>query len=307
VEESHPKDDPFLRQVETTIDSIVQHYRAAYGLDILSNINHSMKQEAIFSAIPVEERETVGITRHLHKRLQGMGKNEMCRRCWLLRRYCICHSLQPIPLPSYIRRIFILAHHKEIGMSLDTMKVILCAYPEACRLVVAGLPEQASLTELQLALQVPSTLLLYPYKNSLTFDTLWQQRGERNDPDRGLIRAATTALSQPFDIVLIDATWEQARRIFLRYFSSSSIQVNRVQLSPASLASLPDAGRQLRPHPVDLREIATAQALLLLLQEMDAVLSDAPGSGRTLDALLLYQQVASTAVGQQIGTKAQSN
>jgi DTW domain-containing protein YfiP len=293
----HSADDRFLQQVETIVSSIIQRYKTTYGLDILSTNHNNTKNQDVYSSISVEERETVGIVRHLHKRLQVLEKNEMCRRCWLQQRNCICQSLRPIQLPSYIHRIFLLSHHKEIGMSIDTMKIILCAFPEACRLVVAGLPEQASVLELQLALQAPSTLLLYPYENSPTFAKLYQQRPADAD-DCTAMRTSTSAASTPFDIVLIDATWEQARRIFHRYLSSSSIQATRVQLSPASLAALPDAGRQLRPHPVPLREIATAQALLLLGQEMGAVLSDAPGMERTWDALLHYQVVASTAVSQ---------
>jgi DTW domain-containing protein YfiP len=257
-----------------------------YGLDILSN--NSTKQHTVYSSIPEKDREMVGIARHLHKRLRVLEKNHTCRRCWLEEQYCICHSLQPIQLPSYIHRIFLLTHFKEIGMSIDTMKIILCAFPDACRLVVAGLPQQATMTEMLSALNSPSTLLLYPYENAKTFATILQE-----DP-------TFSSASSPFDIVLIDATWEQARRIFHRYLAQPCPAV-RVQLSDTSL---PDAGRQLRPHPLDHREIATAEGLRRLGQEMGAVLDGAgggPPNGTTEDALLHYQRVASRAAGRQIG------
>ena len=54
-------------------------------------------------------------------------------------------------LPDRVNRIFVLTHHKEIGMFVDTAKLIAMAYPQQTRLVVAGLPAryQAAMKELQ--------------------------------------------------------------------------------------------------------------------------------------------------------------
>ena len=290
TEISYSTDDRFLRHVETTVHDIARQFQTIYGgLDIVSQAQH----QNLYSSIPLEERETVGIVRHLHKRLRVLKENGVCRRCWLQKQYCICHELQPIPLPSFIHRIFLLTHHKEIGMSIDTMKIILCAYPEACRLVVAGLSRQTTMTELLVAMKKPSTLLLYPYDESTkTFASLTQ---EKEDPPPE--NAATQ-----FDIVLVDATWEQARRIVRRYLASNANAATWIQLLPASLVALPDAGRQLRPHPIDVREIATAQALLLLFQEMGVgLLRDHSSVHATSDALLHYQHIAAEAAGRQIG------
>ena len=41
-----------------------------------------------------------------------------------------------------IRQIYLLAHHKEIGLAVDTFKYIVVAYPNSCRLVVNGIDEK---------------------------------------------------------------------------------------------------------------------------------------------------------------------
>jgi hypothetical protein len=38
-----------------------------------------------------------------------------------------------------VRRLFVLMHHKEVGLAVDTAKLLLAAYPEVARLAVGGL------------------------------------------------------------------------------------------------------------------------------------------------------------------------
>jgi hypothetical protein len=376
------KDDRFLRQVETTIQRVVDHYRSSYGLDILlqrrtpnhndnnnvnnnnnnnnnnnSNNNNNTVYDVPYTAIPIhEEREMVGIVRHLHERMQSIQQQHICRRCWLQCTYCICHQLIPILphllLPTtttttttigssiwMIRRIFLLTHHKEIGMMMDTMKVILCAFPEVCRLVVAGIPGpyQDSMTELMTALSHHQkdddhhhhswTLVLYPAEDAKTFSTFWeeqqcsqQQQQQKESTTTTTTTTTTDVLLSPVDIVVMDGTWEQTRRFYNRYIrssnstttmpsssSSSKTSVQCIQLSSESLRSLqpqeefgegkesnvndntnnnhtnhphhPHYGRQLRPHPIAIREIATAYALQLLLQDIVSVMGTTTTTG----------------------------
>jgi hypothetical protein len=390
------KDDRFLRQVETTIQRVVDHYRSSYGLDILlqrrtnnnnnnnSNNNNNTVYDVPYTAIPIhEEREMVGIVRHLHERMQSIQQQHICRRCWLQCTYCICHQLIPILphllLPTttttttrigssiwMIRRIFLLTHHKEIGMMMDTMKVILCAFPEVCRLVVAGIPGpyQDSMTELMTALSHhqkddhqtdhddnhPSwTLVLYPAEDAKTFSTFWeeqQQQQQQQQQQKESTTTTTDVLLSPIDIVVMDGTWEQTRRFYNRYIrsssttmpssSSSKTSVQCIQLSSESLRSLqpqeefgegkksnvndntnnnhtnhphhPHYGRQLRPHPIAIREIATAYALQLLLQDIVSVMgttttgTGAVGTGNCHSppcTFYEYQQIATMAALRQ--------
>ena len=39
-----------------------------------------------------------------------------------------------------MRRLFVLIHHKEVALAVDTAKLLAMAYPSCCRLVLGALP-----------------------------------------------------------------------------------------------------------------------------------------------------------------------
>ena len=145
----------------------------------------------------------------------------------------------------------------------------------------------------------------------------------------------TTSTQETFDLIVLDGTWEQARRLYKRYIPPDGGDGDgdggprRVQLSPESLRTFDgkqndddnndnndDAdnnddqaftGRQLRRHPIAAREIATAHALQLLLQDIVAATDNSgnsnhhPQQPQYYDIFGKYQQIASAAASAQLG------
>jgi DTW domain-containing protein YfiP len=301
-------DDRFLQQIQATIDIVIQHYDQTYNIDIVQKDDTTMKL-MFDSKVPPSEREVINIVRYLDDRIQRMKQQNICRRCWYPKpKYCICATLQPMILPKYIQQIYILAHYKEIGLMIDTMKLLLCAYPNKCQLVVGGISEQyqTSMRNMSTLIQEKEnhnihnntkTLVLFPSTDAITFPTYYeQQRRQQHGNIDGYNNNSDNNTDHPpmYNIIVIDATWEQARRLYHRHImqsqTSSSPASNQslvhIQLSETSLQSLhqrrgldgepqPDGtiqkimmGQQLRPHPLSVREIATAHAVQLLLRDM---------------------------------------
>merc|ERR1712038_1607514 len=145
-------------------------------------------------SLPPSQRESVGIAIHLYNRLYSLTKNNDCRRCWLQAAHCICPSTPPLENEDdhdchndgrdgdsggaipYINRLFLLTHHKEIGMAVDTAKLILGCFPVSCRLVIGGLDGefQRSMVELDDAMQQKDRkcMVLFPSDGALTYSEL---------------------------------------------------------------------------------------------------------------------------------------
>ncbi len=293
-------DDRFLQQIQATIDNVIQHYDQTYNSNVVQKDDTAMNN-MFDSNIPPSEREVINIVRYLDDRIQRMKQQDICRRCWYPKpKYCICATLQPMILPGYIQQIYILAHYKEIGLMIDTMKLLLCAYPNICQLVVGGISEQyqTSMCDMSALIQGENnhnkntkTLVLFPSSDAITFPTYFeQQRRQYSSIDRHNNNNITDH-APIYNIIVVDATWEQARRLYNRHIiqpQTSSSSANdqslvHIQLSETSLQSLHQQhgldgqqsdgtikmmGQQLRPHPISVREIATAHAVQLLLHDL---------------------------------------
>jgi DTW domain-containing protein YfiP len=303
-------DDRFLQQIEETIENVVRQYDQTYNINIIQK-DETTAKKIFISNVPPSEREVINIVRYLHDRIRRMKRQDICRRCWYPKlRYCICATLQPMALPRYIQQIFILTHYREIGMMIDTMKILLCAYPNLCQLVVGGISEQyqTSMQNMTALIQGKGknnhntcsinntkTLVLFPSSDAVTFPTYYQLQEQQMrqfqsiDGHSNNISWQTDQLPL-YNIIVIDATWEQARRLYQRHIvqlhttsSTAEQSLVHIQLSETSLqtlnkhhgrdgtqpkGSIKMMGQQLRPHPISVREIATAHAVQLLLRDM---------------------------------------
>jgi DTW domain-containing protein YfiP len=292
----------FLAQVELSVARVLKKYQSSRDDGI-----HSTHIEIL--QIPPAERETVGVALNLDQRLQALRRNNDCPRCWMQRAHCICSKCPPVDYKNnndnnkrttiritsseqqqHLNRIFLLMHHKEIGLKVDTAKLILACFPHHCRLVVAGISGdyQDSMKELEMALQTrrDKCLVLFPDDTAETFqEILLDSRNtspatkknggvhHQNDGD--------SDNNNNWDIIVIDGTWTQARRMMSRYLPTEEDGgPRRVQLSAAAVATLDEssssiaspttittlstsrgsgmnAGHQLRRHAVTWRQVGT--------------------------------------------------
>jgi DTW domain-containing protein YfiP len=242
----------------------------------------------------------------LSERVRRAFERNDCPRCWLPQANCICPLTPAVDASSddssssssqklrCVNRIFVLMHQKEICLSVDTAKMILAAYPENCRLVVAGIgPEyQDSMKELEDALQngAETCLILFPSPEATTVAD--------SDSLQSRLRAG-----RKVDVVVIDGTWKQARKIYHRYIQSRQSPNNlaHIRLTDRALAQIAGSsggkgggdsgdGRQLRPHPEAWREIGTCAATRYLLQDLEGDDGSGGTDGRYGDHVLARYQ-----------------
>jgi DTW domain-containing protein YfiP len=281
-------DASFLQQVEASVGRVLSKYNQTDILDL-----------------PPNERESLGIARNLDERIRAFRRNNDCPRCWMQRAHCICSDCPPLEESDWpVNRVFVLMHHKEICLTVDTAKIIFAAFPKSARLVVGGIsPEyQPSMQELLDALSESSCFVLFPSEDAETFESLSVRDGDAE-------RRFNLGNGKKMDLIIIDGTWEQARRLYKRYIPPrANGGPRRVQLTDQALSTLTTpvigasgafTGRQLRRHPELYREISTLAAMRLLLLDMDAAWN--PSLTRSWDILAEYQVRADTAAIRQLG------
>ena len=341
----------FLDEVEQTISTVFQKIGNPDTIDIES-------------LQPMSKRESLGVANRLNIRLNALNRNNDCRRCWLQRRHCVCETCIPLEdhnncmhsqkvmLPNItttasIGRIFLLMHHKEIGLAVDTAKYILAALPGRCRLVVGGIGEeyQPSMKEMMDSMRSGDTnhrqrcLVLFPTEDAKPFQELLcdfesndDSSSQEDAPSSSSIQSAddTTSKSDgPYDIVVIDGTWSQARKLHSRLPTSANVR--RVCLSDEAVKILGSStndhtcnnnfasdimpatgcdGRQLRRHPIKWREVSTLEATRLLLRDMNMAIAGTDSSKSSNDdddsntvwgRLKEYQCVGDQAARRQLG------
>lgn len=199
--------------------------------------------------------------------------------------HCYCSKIPPLKPEEHllqVENIFVLMHHKEIGLSVDTAKLIWAAFPNQTQVVVGGLGTQPSLQEMQESIQRNEAVVLFPgdplvvptIQHMLQAESL--NRTSAAEDDSNIVTPSTSSNEPckkiPFrSLILIDGTWVQARRLYAKHIAavqekeSGRVVVPQVQLNP--ITELASDGRQARPHPLDVREISTAHALELFLRE----------------------------------------
>jgi DTW domain-containing protein YfiP len=357
--DEHEKNDArsFLGEIETTVSNVLSHY----AIDDSGAVD--------MQDLPESAREAVGVAKHLDQRLANAQRNNDCRTCWLQRAHCICQDCPPAVVNravdkvdidaavtnntpntnikpnnnrvARLQRLFLVYHHKEICLAVDTAKLLASTLYSAeldssqVRVVVGGIPAefQESMKELEEAVQQKqagggtSCLVLFPDDTARTwrdFQVEQQQqqqqqhiRNNDDDSDRNNINSETDTAD--YDVIVLDGTWEQARKLYRRYVpEEESGGPYRIQLELEALekivgvsgasvsnsgeddgnadanASGTGTGRQLRRHPVLWREIGTTAATGSLLQDMDP-----DGPWETI--LAQYQQRADAGARAQLG------
>lgn len=295
-----PIADDFLKQVEKTVERV------------LSQADASSRN--IMDLEPAG-REALGVARHLDRRLVDLRRNNLCPTCWMQRKHCICQQCKPVDtlLPkSKLGRIFLLMHHKEIGLKIDTAKLILASFPTKCRLVVGGIgPEyQDSMKELQQAMEQNNKqcLVLFPDDSAKTFAEIVEQN-HHGDSQQDV--ESSTEDQESWDLIVIDGTWAQARKLNARYLPEQAEGgPRRVQLSPQAVAmlerettdGLANAGHQLRRHCTTWRQVGTFEATRLFLR--DLLFHDYPDSSSPARTpwgqMESYQEIANEAARKEL-------
>jgi DTW domain-containing protein YfiP len=283
-----------LDGVEDAVDAVFSHYQS-------QNPNKSSLYDTI-TTFPPKDREAIGVASKLRKRLDSFARNGDCRRCWLQKRHCICSSCRSLGDIEKVNRLFLLTHHKEICMVVDTAKIILYSFPNTTRLVVNGIERefQPSMGEMMDsytdALAGRSKcLILFPTDDAKTFDVIEKEPiGQDVNTDNSDNR---------WDLIVIDGTWSQARKMHAKHFPEESKEgLYRVQLSVDAVQRLDgddkDAkGHQLRRHPTKWREISTMEATRLLLKDIHTDGEFEEGS----DAMSEFQDILNAAARKQLG------
>eukprot|EP00977_Amphora_coffeiformis_P011096 scaffold2655_cov179-Amphora_coffeaeformis.AAC.29 len=277
-----------------------------------------------------DDRESFAVAKNLDVRLRSFRRNGDCGRCWLQKAHCICDEIPSLEHPEVkididqdpvtssllgglVRRMFVLTHHKEICLVVDTAKLIVASLPDTCRLVVAGISPnfQDSMDEmLQCIRNDPSScIVLFPSEDAKTYAEITNN----NNSDIGENQVVP---SQGWDVIVIDGTWEQARKMYQRYLKAGRKDGGKgllhVKLSDASLAAILTTatkgsinnndnsssqytGMQLRRHPEEWRQISTLTATRLLLTEM------VPEKVTEWNKMMDYQIIGDQAARKQLG------
>lgn len=275
--------------------------------------------------LPAVDREAVAVASRLSKRFTSLAKNNDCPNCWMQRAHCICSQIKSIEhlLPSNLDRVFLILHHKEMGLAVDTAKLLLISMPTKARLVINGIGEefQDSMQELRDAIACNGNdgskrecIVLFPSDDASTFSDLilFDDEGAKKHDEKTM-----------YDVIIIDGTWQQARKIHQRYIPSvKEGGPRRVCLSQEALDILGGAtsskvveeekgtGRQLRRHPIQWKEVSTLEATRLLFRDMIQVENGYPDTTqkgtvpegeKCYDLLRKFQVLSDGAALRQLG------
>mmetsp|Transcript_28489 Transcript_28489/g.60693 ORF Transcript_28489/g.60693 Transcript_28489/m.60693 type:complete len:481 (+) Transcript_28489:15-1457(+) len=356
-----------LDQVDDAINSTKLHYQQQQITQDDSPESQKQMMQLLNTHqnilnFPPKDREAIGVVSNLEGRLRGLANSGDCRRCWLQKRHCICEHCVPLEgneslnnnkrgIPN-VKRLFLLTHHKEIGLTVDTAKLILSTFPTTTRLVVSGIGRefQPSMGEMLDAVSNAANsshshtttdgdggsgddrhktngggkcLILFPTEDATTFDDIKEDILKKKDAgsimDEQTSSSINNDIDEGWDVVVIDGTWSQARKMHAKYLQESEGCLYRVQLSDEAVKVLggsPDSslhadgddgsvassrniakGHQLRRHPIKWREISTLEATRLLLNDMH---TDGQFEEHS-NAMAYYQEIGNDAAKRQLG------
>ncbi len=159
-------------------------------------------------------------------------RNSHCLRCYQRREICICPILPTVQTRA---AFIILRHITEAWRPSNTGRLVTLTMPNS-RIISCGGGDRIGPSSLDdELLQAPGTWLLWP-------------DGPGSDPER-------SELIQPSRIVVLDATWHQARRLYTRTPALSTLP--RLAL-PAPKRSRDRLREQHRPDGMSTLEAVAA-------------------------------------------------
>jgi len=318
------KSTPIMKQENHPAVTVPRHYRSRAIDDLEETLNSVLSKYGVgggpvndnILSLPRTEREAVAVSRRLHERLRRAANTGVfCRSCWLQRAHCVCDRLvplitssdekyrlrQPLSVPFPVRTLFVLMHHKEAMLAVDTAKVMLSTFPDA-RLVVGGIGTeyQKNMDQMLRSLESGRAMVLFPGDSATEYAEMmaqkiktWSKRERADDDDNCDVHFSVSSLL-PIDLIVIDGTWSQARRLYaslpakakasclklsdcaIRLVGNSTCvaaadktgEDSRSSFYKASTTTGGGDGRQMRRHDIRWREISTLEAVRLLLKDM---------------------------------------
>ena len=211
----------------------------------------------------------------------------------------------------------------------------MAAFPKTTRLVVSGIGReyQSTMDEMLHAISDATMsrnrcLILFPSDDALTFDEIMddlrtkeknmhKEEGDSVDSRAIMHDKKNNDIAKGWDVVVIDGTWSQARKMHAKYLQESTGGcLYRVQLSEEAVQALDRVhgddcdgsngnatssnvkkGHQLRRHPIKWREISTLEATRLLLNDMHTDGEFEEQSSK----MAYYQEIGNDAARRQLG------
>lgn len=214
----------------------------------------------------------------------------------------------------------------------------MAAFPTTTRLVVSGIGReyQSTMDEMLHAvsdatMSMNRCLILFPTDDALTFDEIMDdlRTKEKNilkEEEEDSVDPRATIHNNDnsediendgWDVVVIDGTWSQARKMHAKYLQESTGGcLYRVQLSEEAVQALDRVhgddcdgsngnatssnvkkGHQLRRHPIKWREISTLEATRQLLNDMHTDGEFEEQSSK----MAYYQEIGNDAARRQLG------
>lgn len=191
-------------------------------------------------------------------------RNSHCLRCCLRREICICASLPTVQTRA---EFVILRHITEARRPSNTGRLAVLAMPNS-RIISCGGGDRIGLSLPDEWLRAPGTWLLWP-------------DGPVSEPDR-------SELSLPSRIVVLDATWRQARRLYTR---TPALRTLPRLVLPAPIRSRDRLREQHRPDGMSTLEAVAAAVARL----------EGPGVAQPLGKL--YDEVVQRTISLRWGEK----
>ncbi|XP_065189314.1 tRNA-uridine aminocarboxypropyltransferase 2-like [Sycon ciliatum] len=175
----------------------------------------------------------------------------VCRRCIRPQTVCICAHL-PEKRHRCDTKVLVLQHPREEIRGLRTVPILEACLAEGCVKVVRSKRFPVGRFEaVDLALQQPDTLVLYPAKQAID------------------ISLAAAPTSPPRTLIVLDGTWKQAKGLY--------VQNERLRNIPAvSLSSTQTSAYIIRTQPTDtaLSTLESAALALSILENKPQLFED---------------------------------
>lgn len=189
-------------------------------------------------------REPLAVAKSVLRSTDALLAPARCADCWLPKPACICAAVRASREPlRAVRRIFMVLHHRELGLTADTSRLLRLAFPSQVSLAVAGLPGVAW-REVQESMESGRALVLFPAAGA-----------------RAIAEAAADGSSggSARDVIIPDGTWAQAKRINRKLGGGAAL---RVELGGADVEQLgaDRRGWQARGSEGGWRRVATLEA-----------------------------------------------